>query len=136
MEELTALLARYLSLMEERNLEEASRYLSPGARLIFPGGKVYSSLQEVALAARERYRWVKKRIDRWDVMHLPRGDAVVYCLGTLHGEALDGTPFQGIRFVDRFEVRQGLIALQEVWNDLAEHGVVSARNAFPSKPEA
>jgi hypothetical protein len=124
MDELTGLLSCYLTLMEERNLQEASRYLAPGARLIFPGGKTYSALAEVAQAARGRYRWVKKQIERWDTFPQDEGKATVYCLGTLYGEALDGSPFQGIRFVDRFEVQNGLITLQEVWNDLAEHGLV------------
>jgi hypothetical protein len=44
----------------------------------------------------------------------------VWCSGTLAGEWTDGTPFAGIRFVDRFSVRDGMIICQEVWNDLGE----------------
>ena len=47
----------------------------------------------------------------------------VYVTGTLHGERPDGTPFEGIRFIDRFEVKAGKILKQDVWNDLAEAGV-------------
>ncbi len=32
----------------------------------------------------------------------------------------DGRPFEGVRFMDRFEVAGGLVRRQEVWNDLAE----------------
>ena len=32
----------------------------------------------------------------------------------------DGTPFEGIRFIDRFEVTEGLLTRQDVWNDIAE----------------
>jgi hypothetical protein len=44
----------------------------------------------------------------------------VYVLGTLHGRWLDGRTFEGIRFVDRFEIRDGKIRSQEVWNDAGE----------------
>ena len=49
------------------------------------------------------------------------GVTTVYVYGTLEGVWLDGSPFAGIRFVDRFEIDEaGLIVDQKVWNDLAE----------------
>jgi hypothetical protein len=42
----------------------------------------------------------------------------VYCYGTLHGEYLDGRVVDRVRFIDRFEIRNGLICEQDVWNDL------------------
>jgi hypothetical protein len=45
---------------------------------------------------------------------------VVYIKGTLSGEWPDGTPFEGIRFIDRFEIKGGKLISQEVWNDIAE----------------
>ena len=48
------------------------------------------------------------------------GASIVYCFGTLHGEALSGESFAGIRFIDRFTVAGGLIRDQMVWNDMAE----------------
>jgi len=44
---------------------------------------------------------------------------VVYNYGDLRGEWADGTPFSGIRYIDRFVVRDGRIVDQKVWNDLA-----------------
>jgi hypothetical protein len=32
---------------------------------------------------------------------------------------LDGSAFEGVRFLDRFDVRDGRIQRQDVWNDLA-----------------
>ncbi len=125
-EEYLRLVERYLTSLENRDLQAAAGCLAPGAVLVFPGGKVYSHPEEVAEGARHRYRWVRKTIERWDLLIGNRGKAVVYCLGTLWGEALDGTHFEGIRFIDRFELQDGLIARQEVWNDLAEAGVVRA----------
>ena len=45
---------------------------------------------------------------------------IVYCFGTLNGEWPDGQAFSGIRFIDRFEITQGRITRQQVWNDIAE----------------
>jgi hypothetical protein len=44
----------------------------------------------------------------------------VYCFGTLYGELLDGTPYSGIRFIDRFTVKDGKLVDQNVWNDMGE----------------
>lgn len=51
-----------------------------------------------------------------------RGDtaAVVYTRGILQGEWPDGTPFEDIRFSDRFERVDGEITHREVWDDIAE----------------
>ena len=51
---------------------------------------------------------------------------MVYILGTLYGRWTDGSTFAGIRFVDRFEIREGLIVLQEVWNDIGEYRLALA----------
>ena len=48
------------------------------------------------------------------------GGAVVHCHGTLSGTFADGAEFQGIRFIDRFTVRDGKLVDQRVWNDMAE----------------
>ena len=77
------------------------------------------SVSELAAWGAGRYRRVGKRYERFDVAAADDG-AIVYCLGTLHGERLDGTPFEGIRFIDRFTVRDGKLVDQLVWNDIAE----------------
>lgn len=130
--EAVAVVERYLRLAEERRLEEAAALLAPGAAMVFPGNRIYATLAEMVADARRRYRWVRKVIERWDVLPGPDG-ATVYCIGTLYGEDLEGRPFAGVRFVDRFEVRDGLICKQEVWNDLAEAGVVRP-GAAPALP--
>ncbi|WP_370301221.1 hypothetical protein [Pseudooceanicola sp.] len=78
-----------------------------------------TALDELIDWARPRYRFVKKSYDGHDAMS-DGGNAVVYCRGTLSGEWPDGTAFSGIRFIDRCEVTDGKITLQEVWNDIAE----------------
>ena len=55
--------------------------------------------------AKGRYRSARKTYDCYETC----GDAV-YCYGTLHGELLDGSPYE----------RDGKLADQNVWNDMAE----------------
>ena len=74
-----------------------------------------STLEQLIAWAAPRYRFVRKTYDGFDGF----GD-VVYCHGTLAGEWPDGTAFAGIRFVDRFELCDGKLIKQDVWNDIAE----------------
>ena len=109
----------FLAAMECRDLDAAARLLAPGAVLQFPGAAPMRSLEELIGWAQPRYRHVSKCFDGFDIMPAPTG-AVVYCRGELSGEWPDGRSFAGIRFIDRFEIRDGLIHRQDVWNDLGE----------------
>lgn len=106
----------FLSAMEARDLAAARAHLAPGFTMTFPGGVVMHTPEELVAWSRPRYRFVAKTHDGFDAM-----DGVVWCFGRLHGEWPDGTPFSGIRFVDRFELRGGRIHRQDVWNDMGEH---------------
>ena len=99
--------------------ETAARYISPRLRITFTGGREYRHPSETAAFNAHRYRVVKKKMERFDVVQ-GEGRTVVYSLGTLYGEWPDGTPFEGNRYVDRFEVEDGRIVRMEVWNDSAE----------------
>lgn len=110
------LVLSYLSAMEARDLKAARDCFTPSATLHFPGAAPMTDLSDVVAWAALRYARVTKTIDGTDVC----GGSVVYLRGTLAGEWPDGTPFDGIRFVDRFEVVQGRIVRQDVWNDIAE----------------
>jgi len=114
----------YLRLMEARDLEAASAYLVDEVTIVFPGGRTFTSLAEQVASSAGRFRGVTKTFERVDVASAPGRD-VVYVFGTLWGEALDGSTFEGIRFIDRFVLEDGLIVSQMVWNDLAESGVLS-----------
>lgn len=114
-----AIVQAYLDAMEARDLAHAQSFLGSGFQMVFPGTAPMTTLEELIAWAAPRYRFVKKTYDGYD--HAAREDAdIVYCFGTLAGEWPDGTAFRGIRFVDRFELREGRIVRQDVWNDLAE----------------
>jgi len=101
----------------------AARYISPDLKITFTGGRSYSHPSETAAFNARRYKWVKKKMERMDVV--PGGrETIVYNLGTLYGEWPDGTPFEGNRYVDRFVVREGKIVAMDVWNDSAERLLV------------
>jgi len=109
----------YLRLVEERRLDEAAKRLAPGAEIVFPGGRRFADLDEQVAAAKGRYRTVGKVFKGFDVID-GDGVVVVYVFGELEGEDLSGRRFAGVRFVDRFELVDGLVASHRVWNDLAE----------------
>lgn len=109
----------YLDTMEARDLERAKRFLAPGFAMTFPGNRRFTELEAMVAWAKPRYRWVKKRFDRFDVAQGATGSHV-YCFGTLYGEWNDGRAFEGIRFIDRFTVRGGKLVDQMVWNDMGE----------------
>lgn len=68
-----------------------------------------------------RYRWAEKAFDEWIV----DGHRVV-SRGTLYGVATDGERFEGVRYVDIYEVVDGRISRMDVYNDLLVEGVVSS----------
>jgi ketosteroid isomerase-like protein len=103
--------------------ETAQRYIAPELVITFTGGRKYSRPRETAAFNAKRYKWVKKKMERFDVAPGQgefSGETVVYSTGTLYGEWHDGTPFDGNRYVDRFVVRNGKIVQMDVWNDSAE----------------
>lgn len=107
----------YLAAMDARDLERAQSLLGDGFQMTFPGTAPMTTLQELIDWSKPRYNFVKKTFDGFDTS----GDGrVVYCRGTLYGEWPDGAAFEGIRFIDRFEVENGKIIRQDVWNDMGE----------------
>ena len=97
----------------------AASFVAPGFVCRFTGGRAFDTPSGPTSFNAARYSWVKKRIERYDVM--PDGDrTIIYSLGHLYGEWKDGTPFDHNRYVDRFIVKDGLILETDVWNDSAE----------------
>ena len=102
----------------------AATYISPELKITFTGGRKYTHPRETAAFNARRYKWVKKKFERTDVVP-GAGETIVYNLGTLYGEWPDGTPFEGNRYVDRFVVRAGKIVKMDVWNDSAERILIA-----------
>jgi phenylpyruvate tautomerase PptA (4-oxalocrotonate tautomerase family) len=113
------LVRTFLGLMQDRDLTGAASHLAPDFVMHFPGSAPMRQIGQLLDWAALRYRSIAKTYERFDECW-GENDTVVYCFGSLHGVWLDGSPFQGIRFVDRFQITNGLICRQDVWNDLAE----------------
>jgi hypothetical protein len=118
----SAIVDRYLQLCEDREFAQAKQFLAPNARLQFPGKIEYRSLEEQFASPHTVYQWVRKRRLRYS--EGTSGDAqTVVSMGELYGIDKQGKPFEGVRYVDYFVIRDGLIVEQLVWNDLAIDGV-------------
>ena len=62
--------------------ERASTYMAPGIEIVFTGARRFHHPREVTAFNAGRYAWVKKRMERLDVV--PGPDATpVYSLGIL-----------------------------------------------------
>lgn len=108
----------FLTLFAEHRYAQANAFLAPGCRMLFPGGATFTDCTDLPKRAATIYGWVMKDFECFDEMPA-RDGTVVYVHGGLFGEWLDGQPFSGIRYIDRFLIRDGRIVDQKVWNDLA-----------------
>lgn len=113
-----------LDAMERRALAEAELLLAADFTMVFPGPAVFTDLQKMTRLSAHRYLHIGKQIAVVESFHRD-GLEVVYVRGVLHGANLQGMAFAGIRFIDRFEIKDGKIVRQDVWNDLAESGVLT-----------
>ncbi|RUR39508.1 nuclear transport factor 2 family protein [Vreelandella populi] len=108
----------FLQALEMRNLAEAEAFLAPGAVMQFPDAPPMYRLSELVDWAKNRYHHVQKTFHAIDRV-IKENHTLVFCHGELSVEWLDGSTFTGVRFIDRFELTDGLITRQDVWNDLA-----------------
>ena len=114
------LVQNYLAVMEARDLTKAEANLAEDFEMWLPEVPKMTSLEELIQWAKSRYTFVTKSYVGFNALQSADEVAVVYCRGTLSGEWLDRTPFNNIRFIDRFEILNEKITRQEVWNDIAE----------------
>src|SRR5690606_3109824 len=102
-------------------IDDARALLAPEFIGIYPGDRRFTVLEELVANGRRRYQGVRKQHDR--TLHVPadeNGVETVIFYGTLTGTWADGEKFEGIRFTDRFRLRDGKIIEQQVWNDMGE----------------
>ena len=105
----------------------AAAFVAPDIRIRFTGNRPMQHPAEATAFNAKRYAWVKKRIERTEVVAgATDEEAIVYSLGTLHGAWPDGSSFEGNRYVDRYVVKHGKIVQMDVWNDSAEWMLVRA----------
>ncbi len=108
----------YLTAMEQRELDKAEGFLDESFVMTFPGSGELVSLNQVVEWSKGRYLFVKKTFASTNVAY-ELDKVVVFVTGTLYGQWPDGTAFDDVRFIDRFEIRNDRLVRQDVWNDLA-----------------
>ena len=123
----TDLVNEYLRILMIPDPAGVKHFVSPDLPIRFTGNRAMRSPADCSAFNASRYRWVKKKIEKTEVV-LNGSDAVtvVDSVGTLYGEWPDGTSFEGNRYVDRYVVSHGLITEMDVWNDSAEWLMVRA----------
>jgi ketosteroid isomerase-like protein len=113
----------------------AAAFVAPDIRIRFTGNRPMKHPADATAFNAKRYAWVKKRIERTDVVEgSNQEEAIVYSLGTLYGAWPDGKDFEGNRYIDRYVVRAGRIVQMDVWNDSAEWLLVRAGAAADGAP--
>ena len=121
MEDPVKIVEEYLRLHMIPDPDSARAFCAPGFEIRFTGNRLMHDPAEATAFNRSRYKWVKKKFGPTHVVAGGTPDeTTVYQTGTLYGEWLDGTPFEGNRYVDSYVVRRGKIVAMEVWNDSAE----------------
>jgi len=87
--------------------DAAAAYMKPGTIITFTGGREFDHPRGRPASTRGAIAGSRRR---WIVRCQPRADeTVVYSIGTLYGEWIDGTPFEGNRLCRPF--------CREGWSD-------------------
>ena len=109
----------FLAALGQRNLDAANEYLGNGFRMTVTGGHVFTSPGEFAAFSKGRHKGAKKFTDTYDIIQ-DSDSTVIYAMGSMSGTWNDGSTFEGVRYIDRFEVAHGKIVDMRVWSDMAE----------------
>jgi hypothetical protein len=118
-EKAIAMVERFMLASMEGDRTVTDELMSPDIEITFVGGQKLSKPEEIKTVNSRRYRKVAKSIERYDVV-FQDDEIVVYSIGTLSGEWLDGEPFVDDRYLDRFTIKGEKIIKMDVWNDSAE----------------
>ncbi len=115
-----AVVEHFLNYLGRRELDKARECCDSDFQMVFPDTAPMHSLHELIEWSKQRYTKIEKHNMAFEALHAPGDETIVYCTGTLSGEFLDATEFNNVRFIDRFELINGKITRQQVWNDLGE----------------
>ena len=119
MSDAVATVKTFLDALGRRDMEAVDVFLGPGFRMMVRGGHVFTSPTEFAAFSKGRHKGAKKTTDRYDA--IPGDDCtIVYAMGSMAGTWNDDTTFEGVRYIDRFEVAHGKIVDMRVWSDMSE----------------
>ncbi|MGH7003839.1 MAG: nuclear transport factor 2 family protein [Alphaproteobacteria bacterium] len=115
----TDIARNFLDLFQARDLAGAAKLVTADFVMVWPGNARFTKFEDLAAWGKGRYRSVRNIYEAWEEAPTADGTAV-FAIGTLTGELGDGTPFSGVRFVDRMLIRDGKVAALHVWSDMAD----------------
>jgi ketosteroid isomerase-like protein len=111
----------FFARMEDEHRDTVGELFADDAVITLPGARFEGpeSASEFLAHLAPRYEWAAKEFDRWI-----ETETEVVSIGTLYGVDNDGEAFEGVRYVDVYEVEDGRIQRVDIWNDLAVDGAV------------
>lgn len=111
----------FLTRLEDNRRETVDELVAKEAVITVPGARFEGAeaTQQFLDHYNPRYHWAKKRFGRWI-----ETEKEAVSIGTLYGEDNDGESFSDVRYIDVYEVKDGLIQQLDIWNDLLIDGVV------------
>lgn len=115
----TTVVKNFLDAMSRRDFAAMEQLMAPEFKMTVSGGAVFKHPREFAAQSGKRQKSARKTTDRYD--EIPTTDGgVVFAMGSMAGEWLNGQTYTGIRYVDRFEIKNGKIVDMNVWSDMSE----------------
>ncbi|MEQ8736623.1 MAG: nuclear transport factor 2 family protein [Rhodospirillaceae bacterium] len=109
----------FLEALGRRDMDAVNTLLGPGFRMTVSGGHVFTTPADFAAFSKGRHKSARKTTDTYEAM--PGDDCtVVYAIGSMAGTWNDDTTYEGVRYIDRFEIAHDKIVDMRVWSDMAE----------------
>ena len=119
MESPVTVVKSFLDAMRRRDFAAMEKLMAPEFKMTVSGSSVFKHPREFAAQSGKRQKSARKTTDRYD--EIPTVDGgVVFAMGSMAGEWLNGTTYSGVRYIDRFEVKHGKIVDMNVWSDMSE----------------
>jgi hypothetical protein len=110
---------RYIDAMQSGDVRAVKSVTVREPALEYPGGVRFSSIDALLDWARGRHRGIHHDVLTYDEIG-ESGDVIAYVSGILSGTWLDGSQFEGIRFIYRFTVSDERITAAQLWSDIAD----------------
>ena len=114
------LIERFIRSVNDGDADAAQRCLTPDVQLVFPGPTRFQRVADFLALSGPRYQRVAYTYGAMELAQNHQGRTVVFAQGTVSGVFANGQAFDGVRYIDRFDIDNGLIASKEVWSDMAD----------------
>lgn len=115
----TDVVKHFFAAMSKRDFAGMEQVMAPNFKMTVTGGHVFSHPRDFAARSLKQQKSARKTTDKYEEIPTAKG-AIVFAMGSMAGEWNNGTPYEKIRYIDRFEIENGKIVDMNVWSDMAE----------------